>query len=618
VLPNPEVREVTFQDYLKIMQKRSLIILACLVIIPFITTVNVFIARPMFKATASIAIEKSQVKVTKFDDVYKPESDPNYLQTQYKILNSRALVEIVFNELRLSNEKDFKNMSDPIGFLSRNIKVEPIKNSNVVLLSVEDFDPLRAASIANSLAKAYIQQDIENRNRKIKDAGGWLDDQLSEIRNKIKVAEEALNKYVQDNKLVLDRVNEQANQNILSGLRLRKSNLELAIAENSKRYKDKHPKMIALKAELESLDNKIKKETVDSLTLRQQLVQYNMLKKEVDSNQELYISLLARSKETDMSQKLQSSNIRLIDPARPPEAPFKPQKVKSIVTSLIFALLFGGGIAFLLEYIDSTIRTAEDVSTYVNLPFLGYLPTCSDKDFKVESEKYSVCSTLPTSQLAESFRALRTSLLFSTPEDKPLKTILVTSALPGEGKSFCSANLSWIFARLNEKVVLIDVDMRRPKINKMFNIEQTPGLSTYLTGNAKIDDIIHTVSKNNVSLSIIPSGAIVPNPTELLSSAKITALISELSLRFNRIILDSPPILIVADTSLLANMVDGVILLIKGAHTRLEAVLGSKKKIAESKGKVIGAVINNVLPEKEDSAYYYHYYSAEADKNKKA
>ncbi len=614
MLPNPEVREVTIQDYIKIFQKRLLLILACLVVIPVITLIHVFITRPIYKAAVSIAIEKSQVKVTKFDDVYRPESDPNYLQTQYKILGSRALVEKVFNELKLSNEKDFKGMSDPIGFLSRGVKVDPVKNSNIVLVSVEDFDGLRAAGIANALAKAYIEQDIENRNRKIKNAGGWLEEQLAEVKSKIKAAEEALNKYVQDNRLVLDRVNEKAAEGILSGLKLRRSNLELRIAEASKRYKAKHPKMIALNAELENLNKKIEKETSDSLLLRQQLVQYNILKNEVDSNQEIYVSLLSRSKEAGMSEKLQPTNIRLIDSARPPSAPFKPQKMKSVITSIILSLLLGAGLAILLEYIDSSVRTAEDVNTYLNLPFLGYLPTCSDKEFKVESEKYSVCCSMPTSLLAESFRALRTSLLFSSPEDKPLKNILVTSSLLGEGKSFCSANLSWIFTQLNEKVILIDVDMRRPKLNKMFNIEQSPGLSTYLAGKAQLDDIIHKINRFNLNLSIIPSGSIVPNPSELLSSSKVPILMKELGARFDRIVLDSPPILIVADTSLLANMVDGVVLLIKGGSTRLDAVLGSKKKVLEAKGKIIGAVINNVVPEKEDSCYYYHYYSADKDK----
>lgn len=617
MLPNPEVREVTIHDYIKIFQKRLPIIISCLVVIPLLALIYVFTTRPVYRATASISIEKAQLKVTKFDDVYKPELDPNYLQTQYKIISSRALVEKVFNELNLAKEKDYSRVSDPIGNLARRIKVDPVKNSNVVLLIVDDYDALRAAGIANSLAKNFIAQDIENRNRKIREAGGWLEEQLVDLKNKIKVAEESLNKYVQENRMVAEKDAAQNMQNMLVGLKTRKSNLELSIAENAKRYKDKHPKMVALKTELENVTAKIRQETSEFLQLRQKLVQYNILKKEVDSNQELYTTLLARSKETGMSSQLQPTNIRLIDSARTPDAPFKPQKSKTVIMSIVFALICGFGFSMLMEYLDATIRTAEDVNIYVNLPFLGYIPKCNEKDFSTEGDKYIICSTLPTSPIAESFRALRTSLLFSSPEDKPIKTMLVTSSLPGEGKSFNAANLSWIFSQLNERVVLIDVDMRRPKINKMFGVEQSPGLSTYLTGNASIKDIIKPITRGKNSISLITSGSIVPNPSELLSSNKIPALMTELKANFDRVILDSPPILIVADTSLLANMVDGVVLVIKGASTRLEAVLGAKKKLVESKGKVMGVVINDVQPEKE-ARYYYYYYSEDKGKENKS
>jgi capsular exopolysaccharide synthesis family protein len=281
--------------------------------------------------------------------------------------------------------------------------------------------------------------------------------------------------------------------------------------------------------------------------------------------------------------------------------------------SILFALFSGIGITVLLEYLDSSIRTAEDVSNYLNLPFLGYIPSINAQDGKDESEKALICYQKATNPTIESYRALRTSLLFSSPEDKPLRTILVTSSLPEEGKSFVSSNLASIFSQVNERVVLIDVDMRRPKLYKLFNIDQRPGLSAYLTGNATLDAIIRPTPYPN--LSIITSGAIPPNPSELLSSGKIRAFFEELKLKFDRIIIDSPPTLNVADTHILASSVDGVVLVIKGASTRLEAVIGAKNKILESKGKILGAVVNNINPEKEDRYYYYHYYYTE-DKDK--
>jgi capsular exopolysaccharide synthesis family protein len=282
--------------------------------------------------------------------------------------------------------------------------------------------------------------------------------------------------------------------------------------------------------------------------------------------------------------------------------------------AILFALFSGIGIAVLLEYLDSSIRNAEDVSNYLNLPFLGYIPSINMQDGKNESEKALICYQKTTNPTIESYRALRTSILFSSPEDKPLKTILITSSLPGEGKSFLASNLASIFSQVNERVVLIDVDMRRPKLYKLFNIDQKPGLSAFLTGSASLESIIRPTPFNN--LSIITSGAIPPNPSELLSSGKIRALLEELKLKFDRIIVDSPPALNVADTHLLCNSVDGVILVVKGASTRLEAVVGAKNKILESKGRIIGAVVNNINPEKEDRYYYYQYYTEDKDKAK--
>lgn len=610
MLPNPEVREVTIQDYLKIIQKRLPLIAALLVIIPLFTLVYVFVTRPVFRATASIAIDKSQVKITKYDDVYKQDQDPNFLQTQYKIINSRTLVEKVFNELRLSNEKDYKSMGDPVGYVMARIKVEPVKNSNMVLINVDDFDPLRAASIANALVNAYIQQDIENRNRKIKEAGGWLESQLEDIKKKVKLAEEALNRYVQENRLSSDAISGQTYQGVLSTLKRRKSNLELTIAENEKRYKSKHPKMIAFQAELDDLNKKIEEETENALNLRKKLVQYNILKKEVDSNQQIYINLLSRSKEADMAGTLSPTNIRLLDSARPPGSPYKPQKVRSLVVAVIFSLLLGFGVSLFMEYLDSTIRTAEDVSMYVNLPFLGFIPTCNEKDFKTESDKYFLCAGDSSPQTSEFFRALRTSLLFSFPEDKKLNTFLVTSSLPAEGKSFVSTNLAWIFSHLNEKVIIVDADMRKPKISKVLNLKQSPGLSSYLIGKASIDQIIMPRIIDKANISVITSGDVVPNPSELLSSNKIGELVVALKERFDRIIFDVPPVLAAPDASLLSKLLDGVIFLIKGADTRLEHILAAKKKLTEAKGKILGAVINNLETAKEDS-YYSYYYTAD-------
>ena len=616
MLPNPEAREVTLGDYIKIIQKRLGLIIAFLLIIPSAVIIYVFITKPVYRATASILIEKTPPKVTNIEDVSSQSYGltQEYYQTQYKILSSRTLSERVFDTLHLSKDPDFSEVKDPVGDLNNSIKVEPVRNSQIVLIQVEDTDALRASAIANTLAKEYIQMDIETRNRATKEAAGWLESQLSGIRDKMRQSEEALNKYIQENKIVAMPDIEKKSESLLESLKQSKSKIETELAEAGKRYKEKHPKMIALKAQLEETNRKLEQETNTLLNLNQKMVQYNFLKKEAESTQQLYTSMLTRSKETNVTEKLQASSIRIIDNASPPRNPFKPKKAQSIIISLFLSLLCGIGISFLLEYLDSTIRTANDVSIYLNLPFLGYIPA-ADKEAKTDSEKSLICYQKPKSVITEAYRAIRTSILFASPEDKPLKSILITSSLPQEGKSFTSSNMATIFTQVNERVILLDIDMRRPKIHKMFNVEQKLGLSNFLTGNITLDSVIKpTVIPN---LSIITSGIIPPNPSELLTSAKIRLLFEELKSKFDRIVIDSPPILSVADTSLLANIVDGVILVVKGASTRLDAVVRSKQKMLEAKAKIIGVIINNIEPEKEDRYYYYHYYYNEEDKKKK-
>lgn len=615
MLPNPEIKEVALQDYVKIIQKRIKLIITFLLVIPSAVTILVFSIKPVYRASVTILIEKATLKVTKFEEVTSTQAayrDMQYYQTQYKILTSRTLIERVFEELKLSKDADFRSAKDPIEKLLEEINIEPIKNSQIVLAHVEDINSLRAASIANALAKAYIRQDIETRGRATKEAAGWLELQLTDLKKRMQQSEEALNKYIQENRIVTVPDIDKKAATLIDTLKKDKSDIEAAIAKVSKRYKPKHPKMITLNLQLEEVNKKIESETSKFLDLNQKMVQYNLLKKDVESNQQLYTSLLTRGKETDISEKLELTGIRVIDSAKPPEKPYRPKKAISIVMSIFISLFFGIALAFFLEHLDSSIRTAEDVSMYLNLPFLGYVPSVG-KEANTDIEKSLLCYQKPSSKIAESYRAIRASLLFASPEDRPLKSILITSSLPQEGKSFFASNLSIILCHANERVILIDMDMRRPKIHKSFNFEHTIGLSNFLTGNADLKDIIKTVPNIN-NLFLITAGAIPPNPSELLSSGKMRTLLEELKSKYDRIIIDSPPILSVADTSLLANAVEGVILLVKGGQTRLEVIVRSKNKILEAKGKLVGVVVNNIEPEREDRYYYHYYYGEEGTK----
>ncbi|MDD2690085.1 MAG: polysaccharide biosynthesis tyrosine autokinase [Candidatus Omnitrophica bacterium] len=620
MLPNPEIREVTIHDYLKILKKRIGIFFLVPFIIIVTTVIYISVRKPIYRATASILIEAVAPKVIEIKDVSREDFQSmfsqNIFQTQYKILTSIALAEKVADNLRASKDSAFKNIDNLTEKLLLQIKVEKLKDSQVVLFHVEDPDALNASTIANTFAKTYIQQDIEKRSRAAREASGWLQSQIGSYKDKVREAEEALNAYIQSNKIVSLPDIEKKTQGLLESLKENKSKLETELADGVKRYREKHPKIISLRAQLEDIEKKIEKETSNLLDLNEKMVQYNLLKKDVESNQEIYINMLNRTKETGLAEKIEVSRISIIDYAQPPLRPFRPNKKRAMQAAIILSLLGSVGVAFFLEYLDSTIRTAEDVSSYLNLPFLGYIPSITSRDAKTESEKALVCWQMTQSTIIESFRSVRTSILFAAPEDKRLNSIVITSSLPQEGKSFISSNLSAVFCQLNEKVILIDMDMRRPKLHRTLKIEQKPGLSDFLTGNIDLTKIIRPTSINN--LFIIPAGTVPPNPSELLSSRKINTLFEDLKGKYDRIVIDSPPVLSVPDTLLLGKIADGIVLVIKGASTRLDAISGTKKKILEAKGKIIGVIVNNINPEREDKYYYYHYYySEEGGKGKK-
>jgi len=605
MLPNPEIREVNLKDYLLILKKRIPVIIGFLLIIPTVVAIRVSLEVPVFRATSNILIERRPPSASKEKYIYTTPLD---IDTQLKVLKSRVLGERIYEEAKLAKDTDFNQSDDPVGALLTKVSFVNPRKTNVVLISADDTDALRAALIANAYARGYIQYDIDMRNRSARDSSVWLREQLDEVKEKLKNAEINLNAYIQENKIIVTPDYRNRLQGQLEGLKSEKSQLEAQWAESSKRYKEKHPQMIALKAQLNEVSTRLEQEITQMLDLNNKMVQYNVLKNEVDSNQNLYESLLESTKETGVAEKGQISAIQPIDTAQVPGLPYKPQKKKAIVQALLFALFGGIGFAIFLEYFDSSVPTAEDISNYINLPFLGYVPTCAKED-RGEGEKAMLCFRKPTSSMAECFRALRTSIMFSSPEDKPLKSIIITSSLPGEGKSFLSLNLAIIFSQMNEKVIFIDGDMRRPKLHKNMNIDNKEGLSTYLIGGINLDSIIKSTPVAN--LSIITSGPIPPNPSELLSSSKINSLLQELGTKYDRIIVDAPPGLAVADTLLLANIVDGVLIVIKGGSTRLEPIIGTKKKMLETKAKIIGVAINNIHPEKEDKYYYYHYYYSE-------
>jgi len=356
--------------------------------------------------------------------------------------------------------------------------------------------------------------------------------------------------------------------------------------------------------------------------MSERMVQYSILKREAEANKALYDGLLTKLKEAGISAGLRSSNIRVVDPAMVPTYPARPAKTRNIILSLLVGLAGGVGLALLRDYMDNTVKSPDDIETLAHLPSLAVVPAFSQANGNEKAGKLLkgvsanghdkrielVAQHLPKSQMSEAFRALRTALLLSQ-ADHPPQVILVTSALPREGKTTAAANLAVTLAQLGDRTLLVDADLRKPGVGRMLNLGsgKYAGLSSYLAGVSSLElvTIQHPTIPN---LSAIPTGPLPPNPADLLSSHKLADAIAELRTKFKFIVFDSPPIMAATDAVILSVLTDGVLLVVRSGETPKEAFVRTRDLLLSVKCRLLGVVLNAVDSNAPDYYYSYRYY----------
>jgi len=376
------------------------------------------------------------------------------------------------------------------------------------------------------------------------------------------------------------------------------------------------------------LRQKMEQQKKAALNLKDAAVKYAILAREVDTNKQLYDSVLERMKEMSVAAQVQQSNASIVEKALIPGGPSYPKKTLILMLGLFFGIGGGVGLAFFLDHIDTTIKTPDDVERYLNLPSLGvvpdfvklkgksngYLPAGVNNhslqnwngNQRIASEL--VVSHHPRSVVAESYRTLRTAILLSR-AGAPPRTVLFTSASRGEGKTATAINTSVIFAQMGYRVMVVDADMRRPRSHKVLSMENERGLAEVLTGHCGAAEVTLQTSEDN--LYFLSSGAEPPNPSELLSSKKMKQLLTELEEEFDCVVIDSPPVMPVSDPVLLSTMVDGVVIVVDSQNTPKQLVRDVRSRLKKAHAKVLGVVLNRVdLRNGDYASYYKHYYSA--------
>jgi polysaccharide biosynthesis transport protein len=437
----------------------------------------------------------------------------------------------------------------------------------------------------------------------------------------------------------------QSASSLLEGLRTKEADVKIQVAELSTQFGPSYPKVAQLNGQLKEIDAQILSETRkvagkvrgqymaalqrenmlhDALEkqkqeenkLNESAIEYSILKRDLESYRTLYEGLMEKMKEAGVSAGLKSNNFRIVDVARVPSRPIEPNIPRNLAFAFMLGLTTGVGLAFLLEGLDNTVRTTEQAQMISGLPPLGMIPMGSrsaregagGKRLVIATSKEAVelvAQVRPQSQMAESYRALRTSLLLSN-LGAPPKVIMITSALPQEGKTTTSINCAVVLAQKGIRVLLIDADLRRPSIHKTLGMGPRSGLSNVLTGSATLQQ---TITRSTVlpNLSVLPAGTPPPNPAELLASTNMRDVLEELRGQYDHIVVDTPPTLSVTDAVVLSPRADAIVLVIRSGQTTKQALRRSRDILAQVNAKVSGVLLNAVDLSSPDYYYYYEY-----------
>jgi len=432
------------------------------------------------------------------------------------------------------------------------------------------------------------------------------------------------------------------NSEVITRLKIRLSELNDEYSQLQERYGPNHPEMKRIKERLETAKAALKKEiknVVNSIRtdfqtaqgiekgiaeelekVKQQAfeigdkeLQYNRLMRERDTNQQIFNLVLKRLKETSLTSALKNNNVRVLDAAVEPKIAVKPNKMVIGFAAMLLGLIIAMGAIIALELMDKTIKNPEEIEKELGVTLLGIIPTVSAEDKNkpgFSADNYALSN--PRSSFAESIRSIRTNLLFMVKGQERLKgresaRLLITSPSPREGKTTIAANMAIALSSAGQRVLVIDSDMRRPRLSSAFNIPRPDvGLSSLIVGQAKIEDAI--VRSEHENLDILPCGPIPPNPAELLGSKAFELLINRLSEQYNMLIFDSPPVIAVTDAKVISPLMDGIVLVAKAGHTHKAILNQANRSLQEVNAPLWGIVLNDLDPEHREYGYYYRYY----------
>lgn len=694
--------------YLRVLLKRKWLILLVFAVVVGGTTLWARSQPKVYAAQTSLIIEAkeprfldNQIQDVNNDSASAYWANREYIETQTKIITSRAVAQRVVEKLGLNTDVEFLRLTrlpeaqraeamqrmDAVSMVQGRIKIEPLKDSRVTLIKIEDSDANRAALLANEVAQAYIDESLSQKLKVTENASKWLDERRDSLNDSARSSELALYAFRKQSDMLSTSIDDRANMvsarlsatsNALTEVQLKIAGLRARVAairnvqqvkgsddsmwaealpaarenltlqklkdrmlslrtectELQSRYLSEHPKLMECKDKLGLVEKDFQRELSnlvvgteaelreavekernlhalfteaknEAFEVEKKKLELDRLKQESDNAKRQYESVFKRLKDIELSGLLRTSNVRVLDPARPNPAPVRPNVPQSILLGIVAGLVAGLGLALLLEFLDSSVTTQLEIEERLGVTFLGFVPSIPDSVTQGQSKDLHIHRE-PKSHIAECTRAVRTNLLFMSP-DKPFKRMVVTSSGPQEGKSTTAINLGIAMSQSGQKVLIVDTDMRRPRLHKAFGVANELGVSSLVVGEGKLDDAIKTTEVPG--LYLLPCGPIPPNPAELLHTRAFADLLETLGTRFDRVILDSPPVGAVADAVVLATQADGVVLVLKAGVTHRDVARRTVRALNDVKAKLFGAVLNDVNLERSRYGDYYYGYA---------
>lgn len=692
----PPETKLHFLDYWRVIRIRKAIIITVFLITAIIATAVTFILPESYASTARIKVEKDVTDVQGINGTPTPTYmtyDPYFIQTTFEIMQSQLVLSNVIAKMNLNvkwgnkyfNGETLKT-SETMEILKQRMQLAPVRNTELISITVYSDDKQEAADLANAIAEAYKEYRVESRQALTENGLRTLEQQYQQqsqeiksnqdyvehLREELHISDQDPQSFSPTPTLTAEELRQIAAQEIEKG-ELYKEQLvqlqELQSITNQARLcqvlpqmvpdatlndllgklNDARQKYVALTNDyavtnyavtkvqslidelnreisdrvagiMASLESQVdsKKAALDALTVAvnaakqkdqeeaQKDQPYYAAKRDLEQkmrmNDLLYTKLTAERIDYTLPK---NSMVEITDRAEPGKAPVKPNKTVNIALGLVFGLIMGIGLAFFIEYLDTSVKTIDDVERTFQAPVLGVIP--QNIGYLIDEGTES--------KHAEAYRVLRTNLLFSRKDDK-LNTIVVVSAGAGEGKSTTTINLATVFAQAGNRVLVVDSDLRRPTLHKLFKVTNNLGLTNYLLKQNTLLELVQTTPVPG--LDFMASGRLPNSSMGILGSAQMKAMITELKQRYDFIFFDSPPILGVSDASVLASEVDLVMQVIQYRRYPQPMTIRAKQMIEKVGGNFIGLVLNNINMSQDEGYYYYsgyyhdYYYSRSA------